>query len=209
MPRWKRLRLAACLAASLATPFTARAQNEFEADASRLVTALGLRAGQTVADIGAGRGQLVVALAREVGPSGQVYATEMEEGLRRDIREAAESAGLTNVTVLEAHSSRTNLPERCCDVLVMRRVYHHIGDPRRMNASMHQSLRPGGHLAIIDFPPDSAESADPNGRAVGDRHGVTSTTVVRELKEAGFEVVNVEEGGGRDRYMVVVRRPPA
>jgi predicted methyltransferase len=208
MHRSRRLLLAAGLAASLAAPATARAQDEFATDASRLVTALGLRAGQTIGDIGAGGGQLAVALAREVGPSGQVYATELEESSRRDIREAAETAGLTNVTVLEAHPTRTNLPDRCCDALVMRRVYHHIGEPRRMNASMRESLRPGGYLAVIDFAPDSAESSDPDGRATGDRHGVTSATVVRELEEAGFELVEVKEGGGGDRYMVVVRRPP-
>jgi ubiquinone/menaquinone biosynthesis C-methylase UbiE len=187
---------------------TANAQDEFASDAARLVTALKLHAGQTVADIGAGRGQLAVALAREVGPSGRVYATELDTDRLRDIREAIGSAGLTNVTVIEAHATRTNLPEQCCDALVLRRVYHHFGDPQLMNASMRQSLKPGGLLAVIDFDPDSAESADPNGRATGNQHGVTSETVVRELGQAGFEVVTVEEGTGPGRFMVVVRRPP-
>ena len=113
-----------------------------------------------------------------------------------------------NVTVLEAHATRTNLPERCCEVLVLRRVYHHFSDPEPMNASMWESLKPGGLLAVLDFAPDGAESPDPADRDTGDRHGVTSATVVRELREAGFEVVVVDEGTGRGRYMVVVRRPP-
>ena len=82
-----------------------------------------------------------------------------------------------------------------------------IGDPTLMNASMLASLKPGGFLAVIDFPPDSAESADPDGRDDGEQHGVTSATVARELGEAGFEVVSVEKGDGSDRYMVVARRP--
>ncbi len=188
---------------------TARAQDEFASDARRLVLAIQLHEGQTVADIGAGRGQLAVELARGVGPSGRVYATALEEDRRRDIREAAKSAGLKNVEVLEARATSTNLPERCCDALVMRRVYHHIGNPSLMNASMLASLKPGGFLAIIDFPPDSAESADPNGRDEGEQHGVTSATVARELGEAGFGVVTVEKGEGSDRYMVVARRPPS
>lgn len=186
---------------------TAAAQDEFASDAKRLVPAIALHEGQTVADIGAGSGQLTVELAREVGSSGRVYATELEEDRLRDIREAAKSAGLKNVTVVEAHATRTNLPEQCCDALVMRRVYHHIGNPGLMNASMLASLKPGGFLAVIDFPPDSAESADPNGRANGEQHGVTSATVAQELGQAGFEVVNVEKGEGSDRYMVVARRP--
>jgi predicted methyltransferase len=142
-----------------------------------------------------------------VGPSGRVYATELGDDRRRDIREAAKSAGLKNVTVLEAKATSTNLPEQCCDALVMRRVYHHIGNPSLMNASMLASLKPGGFLAVIDFSPDSVESADPNGRDEGEQHGVTSATVARELGEAGFEVVTVEKGERSDRYMVVARRP--
>jgi len=203
-----RLRLAPMVVSALvAFTGTARAQDEFASDARRLVPAIQLHEGQTVADIGAGGGQLAVELAREVGPSGRVYATELEEDRRRDISKAAKSAGLKNVEVLEARATSTNLPERCCDALVMRRVYHHIGNPSLMNASMLASLKPGGFLAIIDFPPDSAESADPNGRDEGEQHGVTSATVARELGEAGFEVVTVEKGEGSDRYMVVARRP--
>jgi ubiquinone/menaquinone biosynthesis C-methylase UbiE len=186
---------------------TATAQEEFASDTKRLVPAIQLHEGQTVADIGAGGGQLTVELAREVGPSGRVYATELEEDRRRDIRDAAKSAGLKNVKVLEAQATSTNLPEQCCDALVMRRVYHHIGNPTLMNASMLASLKPGGFLAVIDFPPDSAESADPNGRDDGEQHGVTSATVAHELGKAGFEVVTVEKGEGSDRYMVVARRP--
>ena len=210
MNRWRHLAL---LLAGLGTvpayPGLANAQGEFASDAARLVTALKLHAGQTVADIGAGGGQLTVELAREVGPSGHVYATELDEDRLRDIRQATESAGLKNVSVIEAHATRTNLPDRCCDALVLRRVYHHIDDPRLMNASLRQSLKPGGLLAVIDFVPDSAESADPGNRDTGDQHGVTSATVVRELGEAGFEVVAVEKGNRPDRYMVVVRRPAA
>jgi ubiquinone/menaquinone biosynthesis C-methylase UbiE len=197
-------RLLLVLATLTAVAPSAKAQDEFATDAARLVTALRLEPGKTVADIGAGHGQLTLALAREVGPSGRVYATELDDDRLEDIREATDSLG--NVSVLEAHATRTNLPEECCDALVMRLVYHHVDDPRRMNESLRQSLRPGGMLAIIDFPPDGSESEDPARRDTGDQHGITSATVVQELGQAGFEVVNVDEGNGR-RFMVVVRRP--
>jgi ubiquinone/menaquinone biosynthesis C-methylase UbiE len=209
MLRKRLVPLAIGLAAMGAIPGAACAQDDFASDAARLVAALRLQPGQTIADIGAGGGQLSVELARKVGESGRVYATELDQDRLRDIREAAKAAGVKNVRVIEAHATRTNLPERCCDALVLRRVYHHIGNPSRMNASMLESLKPGGYLAIIDFAPDSAESADPNGRATGDQHGVTSATVARELGQSGFEVVTVEEGNGSDRYMIVARRPPS
>lgn len=197
----------AILAVTLTQAVRAEAQDEFAVDAARLAKALDLTAGRSVADIGAGAGELTVALARVVGPAGRLYATELESGRLRAIRRAAESAGLKNVTVLEAHATRTNLPDRCCDALILRHVYHHIKDPVLMNKSLYQSLKPGGRLAIIDFEPDSAESADPTRRSDGEQHGVTPATVVRELREAGFERVVVEEGIRRAGFMVVMRRP--
>jgi ubiquinone/menaquinone biosynthesis C-methylase UbiE len=205
------LRRAALVGAALAMtaglPAAARAQNDFASDAARLVAALELEAGDTVADIGAGGGELAIELARAVGPSGRVYATELSDNRLEEIRREVTAADLPNVEVLEAHATRTNLPGRCCDALVLRRVYHHIAEPARMNASLLASLKPGGRLGILDFDPDSTESADPGGRANGNQHGVTSATVARELREAGFEIVTVEAGQGRDRYLVVARRP--
>jgi ubiquinone/menaquinone biosynthesis C-methylase UbiE len=193
--------------AALAYPARAAAQDEFAVDAARLTKALELTPGQTVADIGAGSGELTVALARVVGATGRLYATELEDDRIRAIRRAAVSARLKNVTVLEAHATRTNLEDHCCDALVLRLVYHHIKDPVSMNPSLYRSLKPGGRLAIIDFRPDSTESADPSRRAEGEQHGVTPSTVVRELRAAGFELVTVDEATGTRRYLVVMRRP--
>ena len=208
-----RRRSAVLIIAIVATTLThavrAAAQDEFAVDAARLTRAMELTAGQSVGDIGAGSGQLTVALARVVGPTGRLYATELESDRIRAIRKAAESAGLKNVTVLEAHATRTNLPDRCCEALILRFVYHHIENPVMMNKSLYQSLKPGGRLAIIDFPPDSAESADPAERSDGAQHGVTPPTVVRELRQAGFELVAVEEKGRARGFMVVMRRPSA
>ena len=206
-----RLRFALLILASVATTLShalpAGGQDEFAADATRLTRALELSAGRSVADIGAGAGELTVALAHVVGPTGRLYATELESGRLRAIRRAADSAGVGNVTVLRAHATRTNLPDRCCDALILRNVYHHIKNPVLMNKSLYQSLKPGGRLAIIDFAPDSAESTDPARRSDGEQHGVSPQTVVRELRQAGFELVVIEEGIRRAGYMVVMRRP--
>jgi ubiquinone/menaquinone biosynthesis C-methylase UbiE len=199
--------IVASVAATLTHPLRAAAQDEFAVDAARLAKAMKLTIGETVADIGAGAGQLTVELARVIGPTGRLYATELESDRVRAIQKAADSAGLKNVTVLEAHATRTNLPDRCCDALILRNVYHHIKNPVLMNQSLFQSLKPGGRLAIIDFPPDGTESADPSQRSDGEQHGVTPATVVRELRQAGFERVTVDDGTGTRRFLVVMRRP--
>ena len=66
-----------------------------------VVAAIGLRPGQTVADIGAGPGLFEPALAKAVGPGGHVYAVEIDAGFFPEIRRRATAAGVTNVhTVL-------------------------------------------------------------------------------------------------------------
>jgi FkbM family methyltransferase len=180
---------------------------DFGEDLTRLVPILDLRAGQTIADVGAGGGELTVRLAKQVGPEGRVYATEMSSDRMNRIRRRAEDDGLQNITVLEAHATRTNLPDGCCDAIVVRNVYHHFDDPQAMNKSLYASLKPGGHLAIIDFSPNRgrATAAAAADRDQDSSHGVDAETVVKEVTAAGFERQAVETSDDRS-FMVVFRK---
>jgi FkbM family methyltransferase len=180
---------------------------DFGEDMARLVPILDLRAGQTVADIGAGGGELTVRLAKQVGPEGRVYATEMSSDRMNRIRRRAEDDGLKNVTVLEAHAARTNLPDSCCDAVVIRNVYHHFDDPAEMNRSLYASLKPGGHLAIIDFSPNRgrATAAAAADRDQDNSHGVDVDTVVKEVTAAGFERQAIETSDDRS-FMAVFKK---
>lgn len=182
------------------------AADEFTDDARRLSAAIGLRAGQVVADIGAGSGGLTVALAKEVGERGRVFSTEMTEPRRDEIRRAAERAGLGNVTVLEAQATATNLPAECCDAIVIRNVYHHFAEPAPMNRSILASLKPGGHVVVIDFEPRNGSTAAADRRDDEGSHGVDADTVIAEMTAAGFERVSVAPGDERRSFMVVLRK---
>lgn len=170
-------------------------------DIDWLIEALELEEGSVVADVGAGDGDQTLEIARYIGPEGHIYSTELESELP-ELRSTVESSDLSNITVLEAHPNQTNLPEQCCDAIFLRRVYHHFDDPTAINSSLLQSLKPGGRLAIIDFEPRSSE-ADPEGRDSGGQHGVTAETVVKELSEAGFKLVNSDNPSGRNIYVVM------
>lgn len=182
----------------------ASAQENSE-DINWLIEALGLEDGSVVADIGAGDGDQTLAIAEHIGEQGHIYSTELGEESLQELRENVEWAGVDNVTVFEGGPTQTNLPEECCDAIYMRRVYHHIGDPSAFNASLLNSLKPGGRLAIIDFEPRGDE-AEPGGRASGGNHGVTADTVVEELTQAGFVLMSSEPQSGRNFY-VLLRKP--
>jgi ubiquinone/menaquinone biosynthesis C-methylase UbiE len=176
-------------------------------DANRLIEALELKPGSAVAEIGAGGGEITLLIADHVGETGRVYSTELGEDRVGKLRRAVEKAESANVTVLEAHAARANLPERCCDAIFMRSVYHHFEDPPSMNRSLWEALRPGGRVAVMDFtPPPGGEAATPAGRDEDGHHGVTSDTVLGELTSAGFERVTVEQRASRG-FLVVVKKP--
>lgn len=200
--------LVTTLALFVTTVAYVRAQKRDATDAERLVRALEVAAGQTVAEIGAGDGALTLAMAREVGAGGRVYSTELGADRVKKLQEAVEQAKQPQVTVVTGDPVATNLPEGCCDGLFMRLVYHHFADPPAMNASLLRSLKPGGRLAVIDFGPRGREADKAEDRDEGDRHGVLAETVAAELKQAGFEVVSVDAGKDKEReFMVVARRP--
>ena len=166
------------------------------AELPRLRDALALRADAVVADVGAGKGELTFALAKEAK---QVFSTEIDPDRLRRLREARPS----NVTVVEAHGSETGLPPGCCDAIVMRRVYHHLGDPAAINADLFRALRPGGRLAVIDFPPPFFL-----GRG---GFGVPAQSVVDEVTRSGFELLRVADDwpgrGPLASYLALFRKP--
>jgi ubiquinone/menaquinone biosynthesis C-methylase UbiE len=171
----------------------------------RLRRVLALGAGSVVADVGAGKGQLTVALAREVRSNGRVFATEIDARRLKELRSAVADAKLDNVTVVEAHSRETGLAPNCCDAIVLRRVYHHLTDPASINASLLRSLRPGGVLAVIDFPPPFFWSRG--------ALGVPAKAVIDEVSAGGFEPLAViDDWPGRDplgSYCALFRKPLA
>lgn len=193
------------LSLALVGPALAQEQSD-TADAKRLADALEVRRGQTVCELGVGNGALSIAMARTVGEKGHVYANELNKDRLRDTERAIEREKLTNVTLVEGDENRTNFPDLSCDALFMRNVYHHFADPPTMNASILQSLKPGGRIAVVDFPPRGTEADKPEDRDTDGHHGVTAGTVAAELKAARFDVVS-SDTAGKAGFIVVARKP--
>lgn len=175
----------------------------FRADGSelpRLRAVLALKTGMAVADVGAGNGELTVALAAEVGASGRVYANDLDLA---QVRVTVAAAGLSNVTFVQSQTGDTTLPENCCDAIVVRRVYHHLAEPAAINASLLRAIRRDGVLAVIDFPPLVRGLWALN-------HGVDARRVTDEVVASGFQLVQViEDWPGRGplgSYCAVFRR---
>ena len=93
----------------------------------------------------------------------------------------AKKEGLTNVTVIEGSVSSTNLPAGCCDAILIRDAFHHFTDPDAINKSVAAALKPGGRLAIIDFPPRPKSSVPEGVPADRGGHGVPPSVIEKEV----------------------------
>jgi len=170
-------------------------------EATRLAVALNVGPGSVIADVGAGSGALAVELAALVGPAGRTFATERLPEQRQRISDRAASAEVA-VTVVEAADTATGLPDACCDVITMRMVMHHIGDPAAFARDLRRSLRPGGRVGVVDF----AAGALPH---LAHDHGVSPERIIEAFTAAGFAVVQQHPNWSGRTYLLVFTAPRA
>ena len=195
------LALLGALAQGLAcAPATAQSETD------RIREVLELAPGDIAADVGAGEGEWTLGLAEAVGPTGRVYATEVDLELIEELRELAVEKELETVTVVEGDQESTGLPESCCDAILLRMVYHHFTDPAAMRADLARALRPGGRLAVIDITPQTSWRDLPDVPERGG-HGLTPDQLVAEMESDGWTAVRrIDDwSGDADRFCVVFR----
>jgi SAM-dependent methyltransferase len=160
-----------------------------ESEVDHLAEVLALKPGSSVADVGAGSGEVSIALAPHVAPGGRVYATEIDPAMLRKIRAIAQKATPGTFIPVAGAENDTGLPEGCCDSIFLREVYHHLTDPIAIDRSLYKAMRPGGRLAIIDFEPTPLAGPAPVGvPANRGGHGVPERLVEKELTTSGFEL---------------------
>ena len=156
---------------------------------SRLVEILDVDPGETFADVGAGDGRYSVALARTVGESGRIYATEVDPDDLKKMEDRVSREKLGNVEIVRGTQEATGLSEACCDGILLRRVYHHFQNPAAMQASMRRSLKDGGLLLIVDFGPKRSWDRPEGVPASREGHGIDKDLLVSEMELAGFVLV--------------------
>jgi ubiquinone/menaquinone biosynthesis C-methylase UbiE len=181
-----------------------------ESEIQRLAQVMNWKAGQVIADVGAGDGEIGFAAASTVGESGKVFLTELDEQKLAALQKDADRRKLKNVVVLAAAEKETKLPDNCCDAIILRRVYHHFTTPSEMDASLLRSVRPGGLLAVIEFAPrKSLTASDPVKGVPSNRggHGIPKKILVEELTAAGFKLDKTFDDWPEDGYCVLFRRP--
>src|SRR5271168_1690955 len=148
---------------------------------------LGIGPGWTCADIGAGGGDVSVALAEVVGRDGRVYAVDSDPAARDEV--AAAAAAFSQVIAITQAGEDLLLPEPV-DLAFCRFLLMHVVDPGVVLRRMKQAVRPGGWV-VAQEPITSAGRV--GGRALSmpeARHPDIGALLPGLFLESGLEIID-------------------
>jgi ubiquinone/menaquinone biosynthesis C-methylase UbiE len=172
----------------------------------KLAALMEWKPGTAVADIGAGDGSYAFAAVERVGATGKIYATEIDAEKLKALQAEVKKRDLRNVIVIESGEAETNLPASCCDAIFLRRVYHHLTKPLEFDASLIRALKPGGKLAIIDFPPHPEYGKVKGVPKDREDHGIQQKILIDELTKAGFQLEQIVDDWPANNYCVLFHK---
>jgi ubiquinone/menaquinone biosynthesis C-methylase UbiE len=162
-------------------PWLDRAERDREEDPDRAIRLLKIQKGATVADVGAGSGNITIRLAKAVGPMGKVYANDIQPGMLDILQRNVTKAKLTNVVPVLGAIDDPKLPAESLDLAIMVDVYHEFSEPQRMLQRLHEALKPGGRLVLLEY-----RAEDPEVPILRD-HKMSKAQVKLEVEHEGFK----------------------
>jgi SAM-dependent methyltransferase len=159
----------------------------------KVMNLLDLEPGKVVADVGAGSGWFTVRAARRVGPSGAVYAEDINPQAIDYIAKRAQIEKLPNVHAVLGTVDDPKLPARAIDAILILKTYHEFAHPIPIMEKLRLTLRPKARVGIIDRNGDGTD------------HGIMPDVVEKEMAEAGFKRVgkyDFTKDDGQDFFLI-------
>jgi len=150
-----------------------------------IVESLELTPGMNVADIGSGTGFFSLLFAQRVGPEGTVYAVDIAEEFVQKTLNRAHASDMHNVQGIVNDSKSVKLPENSIDLAFICDTYHHFEYPLTIMQSVHDALKTGGMVVVIDFKriPDFSSSW------VMGHVRTNQQSVIEEIESRGFKFI--------------------
>lgn len=151
-----------------------------------IFAALALRTGERVAEIGAGSGYFTLPVAREVGPTGVVWAVDVVPEMLDYLARRLRMEKLENVRLVKASRDDPSLPAGSADTILLVDTLHYVADRTAFAARLKTALAPRGRIVIIDYRP-KPWAERPWGPPPEQQ--IPRETIDAEMLEAGFKAV--------------------
>jgi SAM-dependent methyltransferase len=182
-------------------PWLERGEREDEEAPDIALNVLKIPKGASVADIGAGSGYITVRLAARVGPTGRVYANDVQPQMLNILARRLDMSKITNVTLIEGTIDDPKLPPASVDLALMVDVYHELSQPQAILRHLRESLKPGGRLVLLEY-----RKEDPT-VPIKPEHKMSVAEAKMEVEAEGFTLSRVDEALPRQHILIFVAKP--
>ena len=161
----------------------------------KVMDVIGVKAGMTIGEVGAGNGYFTFKLAGRVGPSGLVYANDIDANALRNLAAGAEQRKIGNIVTVKGEVDDPLFPPGVMDLVIMVYVFHEVAQPVKLLQNIKASLKPNAAVVILDQDPDKVRSSS--------GHFFPKDKILKLVSEAGFEVVGIETFLPRDNFYIL------
>ena len=162
-----------------------------------IMDSLGIRAGMTIGEVGAGNGYFTVKLARRVGETGVIYANDIKRNFIRDMNQRSENEGLNNIRAILGKEDHPLFPDSTLDMVIMVYVFHDLTQPVPLMKNIKPALKHGAMVCIVDRDPDRFLGDE------GDRdHFMKRETIIKTVIESEYTIKKVFTFLPRDNIYV-------
>ena len=173
-----------------------RPEREEEEQPDRALSEIGIAKGSTVADIGAGSGAIAWRLAERVGPTGKVYANDIQPRMLELLRQNMTQRKIANVQTVLGAVDDPKLPPSSVDLELMIDVYHEFSHPQEMLRHLRNALKPDGRMVLLEY-----RGEDPS-IPILPQHKMTIAMVKAEVEPEGFRLDKTIETLPRQHILI-------
>jgi ubiquinone/menaquinone biosynthesis C-methylase UbiE len=173
-----------------------RPEREEEEQPDQALHDIGIAKGSTVADIGAGSGAITWRLAALVGPTGKVYANDIQQRMLDLLRQNMAERKVTNVETVLGAVDDSDLPPSSVDLELLIDVYHEFSHPQEMLRHLRESLKPGGRLVLLEY------RGEDRTVPIRPEHKMTVAMVKAEVEPEGFHLDKTIETLPRQHILI-------
>jgi ubiquinone/menaquinone biosynthesis C-methylase UbiE len=178
-----------------------REEREAEEKCSLMLANCKVRPGMSVCDMGCGNGFYTFRLAEMVGPTGMVYAVDIQPEMLVLLREEMERRGVENIVPILGSVHNPRLPAGQIDAILLADVYHEFSHPEPMLSAMRQALKPDGFAILLEF-----RAEDPR-VPIKPLHKMSKEQIMKEWPANGFKLVDQFDGLTWQHMMFFGREP--
>jgi ubiquinone/menaquinone biosynthesis C-methylase UbiE len=164
-----------------------------------LIENLELKPTDHVVDLGAGSGYFTFRISPLV-PKGKVYAVDISSQMLGIVRAKMQKHDYKNVETVHSTITDLKLENNLADCVLIVDAYHEFSHPMEMGKAIHNTLKPGGKLVLIEY-----RMEDP-GIPIKKLHKMSEKQAIKELSATGLEWVKTSEALPQQHF-IVFRKP--